>query len=673
MNEDRQAQLLAEWLRQEPGTEPPQQLDRDAIEAVYALRPDLAPAPGLSIDDILDEVAEGPLARPAAPRDAEEAAAVAALVAWLEERPGVRPPADSDPVVVEAVYALRPDLAPAPDIDLDELFASVRTGPFAGSAQDGAAGGAADGGAGPGASGLLTESEGLPPGVVADPDTVVDLAAAANQRPARRRGLPAWAIPGLGAVAVAATALLFVVPGAREAMDAPTPFSAAETLDAKREAAATETTTKGPAAQTATPAAAADPAPAERKNALEKEVQRAGEAVEEAEEDAWDGAEGELGGGRAQRQKSAELEDLGAVGYLDDVAGGTAGLGNVGSAGLTTGSTSAGRRAMDESIVETAVAQPKAETRASGAAPPAPPVTASPGRSYSPPTEADAPARDAAFAEPPTGTAVAGGGAAASGATASGDAWGPADEAGYDARYDSRNEVDELDASAVATRTEAADLESAEAESSRRRPTPPRLSPAKESDRKPLSGGGKKKDLAPASAPAAEPAGSRWSADADLAEEQAPALDDADPTYGTGSASTAQGGDGLDLAGLRSAANPVGALPDVTLGRPDVAAVHQAARDADGRGDDAGYIAALRPLLGHGTVAVAQDAAWRIARRQTSLGQLSAARSTIATGLGRGTTGPWASRLYALQGELAERQGEAAGAAEAYRRAIQAR
>ncbi|MCK6506951.1 hypothetical protein L6R53_26865, partial [Myxococcota bacterium] len=129
MTPDRQAELLARWLQQEPGSAAPDELDEDAVEAVYALRPDLAPAPRLTIEQVLTEVCEGPFAVAAAARP--DAARVQALVAWLEAAPGRRPGPEVDPDVVEAVYALRPDLAPAPTLSLDDILGAVTTGPFA--------------------------------------------------------------------------------------------------------------------------------------------------------------------------------------------------------------------------------------------------------------------------------------------------------------------------------------------------------------------------------------------------------------------------------------------------------------------------------------------------------------------------------------------------------------
>ncbi len=61
-SDENTAKALARWLDQPPGTEPPSELGRDVVEAVYALRPDLAPVPRLTADDILADVRRGPLA-----------------------------------------------------------------------------------------------------------------------------------------------------------------------------------------------------------------------------------------------------------------------------------------------------------------------------------------------------------------------------------------------------------------------------------------------------------------------------------------------------------------------------------------------------------------------------------------------------------------------------------
>lgn len=64
MSHDEPSDALARWLEADPGTEPPAGLDDDVVEAIVALRPEHAPAPRVSADDILALVTEGPLAAP---------------------------------------------------------------------------------------------------------------------------------------------------------------------------------------------------------------------------------------------------------------------------------------------------------------------------------------------------------------------------------------------------------------------------------------------------------------------------------------------------------------------------------------------------------------------------------------------------------------------------------
>ena len=56
-SEEKQAQMLADWVDGPPGTPPPPGLDPKAVEAAYVLRPDLAPPlkkPAMSGDEILE-------------------------------------------------------------------------------------------------------------------------------------------------------------------------------------------------------------------------------------------------------------------------------------------------------------------------------------------------------------------------------------------------------------------------------------------------------------------------------------------------------------------------------------------------------------------------------------------------------------------------------------------
>jgi hypothetical protein len=60
MNEHQQAERLASWL--EANDLPPPGLDEDVVETIYALRPELAPAPRVSVDELLASLNAGPLA-----------------------------------------------------------------------------------------------------------------------------------------------------------------------------------------------------------------------------------------------------------------------------------------------------------------------------------------------------------------------------------------------------------------------------------------------------------------------------------------------------------------------------------------------------------------------------------------------------------------------------------
>ncbi|MEE2750195.1 MAG: hypothetical protein VX519_02090 [Myxococcota bacterium] len=61
MSEQLEIQKLVAWLEGHPGEPPPAELDGDIVEAVYVLRPDLAPAPRVRIEDIMGRIQSGPL------------------------------------------------------------------------------------------------------------------------------------------------------------------------------------------------------------------------------------------------------------------------------------------------------------------------------------------------------------------------------------------------------------------------------------------------------------------------------------------------------------------------------------------------------------------------------------------------------------------------------------
>jgi|GEM_PF-7126886 len=60
MTDEQQAIQLAEWLEKNPGEKPPEGIDPDVIEAVYALRPDLAPSASVGVNEILSRIQSGP-------------------------------------------------------------------------------------------------------------------------------------------------------------------------------------------------------------------------------------------------------------------------------------------------------------------------------------------------------------------------------------------------------------------------------------------------------------------------------------------------------------------------------------------------------------------------------------------------------------------------------------
>lgn len=94
MTPEQHASLLADWLEKPPGTPPPEGLDPESVEACYALRPELAPAPTVSLDDILAGVSEGPFARIAEVPISEVGAGPEARVAEL-------PISEADEEIVE--------------------------------------------------------------------------------------------------------------------------------------------------------------------------------------------------------------------------------------------------------------------------------------------------------------------------------------------------------------------------------------------------------------------------------------------------------------------------------------------------------------------------------------------------------------------------------------------
>ena len=54
MSEVQNADALARWLDGVPGTPVPDIIDRDVLETIYALKPEMAPPHNLSIQEVLE-------------------------------------------------------------------------------------------------------------------------------------------------------------------------------------------------------------------------------------------------------------------------------------------------------------------------------------------------------------------------------------------------------------------------------------------------------------------------------------------------------------------------------------------------------------------------------------------------------------------------------------------
>lgn len=187
MSEHLEAQALADWLAGTPNGAVPETLDADVAEAIIALRPEYAPPHTVSIESVLATLTEGPLVDPAIAE---------ALRQWLESKPGTPPPEILPVGVVEATYALRPELAPSLGINIDDVLNEVNSGP-------------------------LAEAEVIPLQPKGGPATTDRIASRALGSTRRKW----WTGTAVTATAVAATTLLFVGPMADKAQHGPSHFT----------------------------------------------------------------------------------------------------------------------------------------------------------------------------------------------------------------------------------------------------------------------------------------------------------------------------------------------------------------------------------------------------------------------------------------------------------------
>jgi len=643
------AQQLAAWLRKRRESEllpePPSELEADVVEAIYALQPHRAPAPRVTLDDILSGVEAGPFqghfsdeedtqppeddettmlgslvgmtgpydlsgpdqrdapdpvllpedhledslppvafdatafnASISSDRTQLDTPAAEALKDWLDGPLGTEPTDAVDADVAEAIYALRPERAPAPRVDLDDVFRAVEDGPFA-------RGGAVvdlpvrlDSSSVPAVALDTTEDDD-------QPDTnVVSLAD-------ERRRRPWWAATGIGAVAVAALALIFAVPS-MTMLRSPNDMAEAPMVEAPM---------------------------------AEREELRAGPSARK--------------------------------GTLD---------------GQIAGQTTSTASSLDEAFAASEPA-PAAKAVASAS------VEAAPSFDTARP-----------HAEPPgmSGQRSASGGAMSSGAAARDDLEGSA--YGWDQGAPPEEEAEslELDPPAPATVAAAADQISTELESaSRGAPSRSRAGEGGLAPQKARALKQKKelKDTPDADADAAPGAAleplddyaEEATGSADYFDEEAE--DDSDLSNTGGLLNTGSGlavgnnSRSVDLQSLRTQAVRSSASPSrSSLGSlyAEVRAADEAAAKALSDGDITGAVRALDALMAHADPNVVMDTAYAIGDLLRNNGRQDLALAYVARGLGvAGGSDSQRGRLLGLRGQILESRGDRTGARRAYERA----
>ena len=129
-------------------------------------------------------------------------------------------------------------------------------------------------------------------------------------------------------------------------------------------------------------------------------------------------------------------------------------------------------------------------------------------------------------------------------------------------------------------------------------------------------------------------------------------------------------------AALRAQAFPPSVSPSrgsLRAKYPDVAAADEAVSVAKQASDLGAINAAYEPLLAHSDSNVAMDTAYEMARAARQGGQSAKALGLVERGLARsGGSGTQRARLLALKGQILESQGDTTGAVKAYQAAIAA-
>lgn len=533
------------------------------------------------------------------------------LAEWLAAPAGTPPPEGLDTEVVAAVYAMRPDRAPAARVTLDEIFAAVTTGPF------------------------MEAASTAPSTTAPEAEFPAEAASAGRaqrngtrraageergevgraERPAKRRPSRWWMAPAVGLSLAAAAALMLVIPVAGHYLS-PSEGKMAEEA-ARSVTSAVEPTQAAPSApmggapQEAPPVDSPDAALASRPVAIPVASPPPAEVKNGASE-GWipemDAGQDALAQGSADPKTATE-------GRFADAAGDK----SAAQTGTTSGKGGGGESAKDDLGGLGYVGARKEEA-------PKPPATPTP-----------APAATAQFAPPPPVSAPAPAAKPAPNAKPA-----PEPTAGIAEMESSRERVTEKKAAMDEDYGDGADVSLAKAPGA----------PAKPQDKAKVS---TKTTATPAPSRSAGPSGAAG-APAPVASSGTKAVADAEMDDRDQEESAIN---------PRDAAVPRDYAASWYSSRSDIAPAYAAADALRAAGKTEDAIKAWTALISNPDPNVGQDAAYRAAGLLTS--DPNRALSLISQGMARGSANtPFRSNLLLLKGDLLMAEGSSAGARAAW-------
>lgn len=237
------------------------------------------------------------------------------LAEWLAAPAGTPPPEGLEDEVVAAVYAMRPDRAPAARVSMDDIFAAVTTGPFSAAASTAPSTTPPEAEFPAGASGRTQGGQRRAAGPARGESGVVE-------RPPKRRPSRWWMAPAVGLSLAAAAALMLVIPVAGHYLS-PSEGKMAEEA-ARSVAVSAAPSPAAPAAPAAPTGGAPEAAPRvdapDATAELQSVAPAAAPALAGAKTGASDGWIPEMGDGQGAVAQGGEQakDDLSRLGYLDD-------------------------------------------------------------------------------------------------------------------------------------------------------------------------------------------------------------------------------------------------------------------------------------------------------------------------------------------------------------------